>query len=140
MLRVTTILMKKQIINKGALTVWPIKDLLLYDKKISPTTMRIKNDLFVFERWEITWQIEKKICWFDSFTMLIGERQKRRLKLIRKLHKLPIFLYWAGLKWEIPIVQNGPFLSTSRHASQRILFWPLEQKRKIFTVEYFKRY
>ena len=24
MLRVTTILMKKQIINKGALTVWPI--------------------------------------------------------------------------------------------------------------------
>lgn len=83
--------MKKQIINKGALTVWPIKDLLLYDKKISPTAMRIKNDLFVFERWEITWQIEKKICWFDSFTMLIGERQKRRLKLIRKLHKLPIF-------------------------------------------------
>ena len=53
--------------------------------------MRIKNDLFVFERWEITWQIEKKICWFDRFTMLIGERQKRRLKLIRKLHKLPIF-------------------------------------------------
>ena len=62
--------MKKQIINKGALTVWPIKDLLLYDKKISPTAMRIKNDLFVFERWEITWQIEKKYadsiglqCW-----------------------------------------------------------------------------
>ena len=54
MLRVTTILMKKQIINKSALTVWPIKDLLLYDKKISPTAMRIKNDLFVFERWEIT--------------------------------------------------------------------------------------
>ena len=54
MLRVTTILMKKQIINKGALTVWPIKDLLLYDKKISPTAMRLKNDLFVFERWEIT--------------------------------------------------------------------------------------
>ena len=32
--------------------------------------MRIKNDLFVFERWEITWQIEKKYadliglqCW-----------------------------------------------------------------------------
>ena len=45
---------KKQIINKGALTVWPIKDLLLYNKKISPTAMRIENDLFVFERWEIT--------------------------------------------------------------------------------------
>ena len=54
MLRVTTILMKKQIINKGALTVWPITDLLFYDKKISATAMRIKNDLFVFERWEIT--------------------------------------------------------------------------------------
>ena len=87
--------------------------------------MRMKNDLFIFERWEITWKI-KKTCWSDRFTMLMGERLKRRLKLIKKLLKLPIF-----------------FLSTSPRASQWILsffFWLLEQKRNMSTVESFKRY
>ena len=58
--------------------------------------MRIKNDLFVFECWEPTRQIEKK-SWFDRFAMFMGKRQKLLLKLIRKLHKLQFFS-WAGLK------------------------------------------
>ena len=50
--------------------------------------------------------------------MLMGERQKRRLKLIKKLRKLPIFFSRAGLKWEIPGRKNKPFLFTSHRASQ----------------------
>ena len=34
---------------------------LLYSKRISPTTERIKNELFVFERLEIIWQIKQKL-------------------------------------------------------------------------------
>ena len=34
---------------------------LWYSKRISPTTERIKDEFFVFERLEIIWQIKKKL-------------------------------------------------------------------------------
>ena len=55
------------------------------------------NMLRVFWAPDITWQIGKKNSWFNRFTLLMGKRQKHWLKLIRKLHKLPIF-FLGGVK------------------------------------------
>ena len=64
--------------------------------------------------------------------MLIGERQKRRLKLIRKLHKLPIF-YLGGIKvgnsnrakWAFPVHLSSRF-------SKNIVLTPWTKKKDIY--------
>ena len=44
--------------------------------------------------WKLFGKLKKS--WFNRFALLMGKRQKRWLKLIRKLHKLPIFFFGGG--------------------------------------------
>ena len=77
--------------NEGALTVWSVKDLLTVWRKDLADFKENQEWIVCIRALGNYLTHRKKSSWFDRFTLLMGKRQKRRLKLIRKLHKLPIF-------------------------------------------------
>ena len=91
MLRVTPILIKKKNSKWGRFDCLANKGFIYCIAKISRRLQwESRINRFFFECWILLDKLEKN-SWFNRFTLLMGQRQKRWLKLIRKLHKLPIF-------------------------------------------------